>query len=69
MTSLRVEPDVELQGGETATGGEPRWLGPYQLIYADFDENRNSTTRQYDLISETTTILDLPTGSIVLLTP
>jgi Tol biopolymer transport system component len=51
------------------TGGEPHWLGPYQLIYADFDENRNSTTRQYDLISETTTTLDLPAGSTVLLTP
>jgi hypothetical protein len=51
------------------TGRDPIWLNPSQLIYADLDENMNGDIKLFDLDFGETRVLDLPAGSMVLLTP
>ena len=50
-------------------GRDPIWLNPSQLIYADLDENMNGDIKIFDLDFGETGILDLPSGSQVLLVP
>jgi hypothetical protein len=52
------------------TGHQPIWLNPSQLFYADLDENMNGDIKLFDLdYGETRSVLDLPSGSSLLLVP
>lgn len=49
------------------TGHEPQWLNTSQLLFVDYDENRNSTIKLFELDYGETWPVGLPPGSSVLL--
>lgn len=69
-TGLWVLPaDGTLARLHVPTGHAPIWLNPSQLIVADLDENMNGDIKLFDLDYGEIDVLDLPPGSMVLLTP
>jgi hypothetical protein len=68
-TGLWVLPaDGTLARFHAPSGRDPVWLNPSQLIYSSLDENMNGDIRLFDLYYGDRGVLDLPTGSTVLLT-